>query len=73
MTELTSQRDHYPALDGLRGIAILLVVFFHNFGFTNYCSPRISATATMSSFKSSDRSTLDLSIIKSLRSDTGEC
>ena len=36
MTELTSQRDHYPALDGVRGIAILLVVFFHNFNFLNY-------------------------------------
>lgn len=36
MTAANPTRSYYPALDGMRGLAILLVVCLHNFGFMNY-------------------------------------
>jgi len=36
MNPTTSTRSYYPALDGLRGIAILLVICCHNFDFLPY-------------------------------------
>ena len=38
MTVEQTNKSYIPALDGLRGIAILFVVLYHNFGFIKQTS-----------------------------------